>query len=55
MATGPSSEDERTTEVAIFARLIKADDGHLSRELAGYILTLGFEALLDESLAPRFT
>jgi hypothetical protein len=32
----------RTSEVAIFARLIKADDGDLSPELARYILTLGF-------------
>jgi hypothetical protein len=31
-----------TSEVAIFARLIQADDGNLSQELARYILTLGF-------------
>jgi hypothetical protein len=31
-----------TSEVAIFGRLIKAHDGDLSRELARYILTLGF-------------
>ena len=33
----------RTSEVAIFGRLIKTDDGDLSRQLARYILTLGFE------------
>jgi hypothetical protein len=33
----------RTSEIAIFGRLIKADDGDLSRALARYILTLGFE------------
>jgi hypothetical protein len=32
----------RTSEIAIFGRLIRADDGDLSRELARYILTLGF-------------
>jgi hypothetical protein len=35
--------NERTSEIAIFARLIKADEGKLSRELARYILTLGFD------------
>jgi len=33
----------RNSEVAIFGRLIRADDGNLSRELARYILTVGFE------------
>ena len=33
----------RTSEVAIFGRLIKTDNGDLSRELARYILTLGFD------------
>jgi hypothetical protein len=32
----------RTTEVAIFGRLIDAAKGDLSAELARYILTLGF-------------
>jgi hypothetical protein len=36
-------ENERTSEIAIFARLIKADEGNLSRGLARYILTLGFD------------
>jgi hypothetical protein len=36
-------ENERTSEIAIFARLIKADKGNLSRGLAWYILTLGFD------------
>jgi hypothetical protein len=43
MATGRLSEDDRTSEIAIFARLIKVNDGDLSRELARYILTLGFD------------
>jgi hypothetical protein len=43
MATGHLSEDDRASEIAIFARLIKADDGDLSHELARYILTLGFD------------
>jgi hypothetical protein len=43
MATGHLSEDDRTSEIAIFARLIKANNGDLSRALARYILTLGFD------------
>ena len=43
MATGRLSEQDRTSELAIFARLLKADDGDLSHELARYILSLGFE------------
>jgi hypothetical protein len=42
MATSRLTEYERTREIAIFARLLKADDGNLSRGLARYILTLGF-------------
>ncbi len=34
MATGHLSEDDRTSEIAIFGRLIKAHVGDLSRELA---------------------
>ena len=30
------------SEIAIFARLIQADNGNLSRQLARYVLTLGF-------------
>ena len=33
---------QRTSEVAIFSRLIKTEEGNLSRELAHYLLTLGF-------------
>ena len=33
----------RTSEIAIFARLIKARDGNLSKSLARYLLTLGFD------------
>lgn len=32
----------RTSELSIFARLLKADKGDLSHELARYLLTLGF-------------
>ena len=32
-----------TSEIAIFARLIKADSSDLSRELARHVLTLGFD------------
>ncbi len=31
-----------TSEIAIFSRLLKTDEGTLSRELARYVLTLGF-------------
>ena len=43
MATSGLINQERTSEIAIFARLLKADDGNLSRGLARYILTLGFD------------
>ena len=43
MATGQIIKDDRTGEIAIFARLIKTDQGDLGRELARYILTLGFD------------
>jgi hypothetical protein len=43
MATSKAIKNDRTSEIAIFARLIKADKGDLSRELARYILTLGFD------------
>jgi hypothetical protein len=32
----------KSNELAIFGRLLKADKGDLSRELAPYVLTLGF-------------
>ena len=35
--------NERTSEIAIFARLIKADEGNLTRGLASNLLTLGFD------------
>lgn len=41
MRTDPTPE-VRTSEIAIFARLIRTDDGDLSGELARYVLTLGF-------------
>jgi hypothetical protein len=43
MSVKQAVENERTSEIAIFARLIKADEGNLSRGLARYILTLGFD------------
>ncbi len=43
MATSGAIADDRTGEIAIFARLIKADAGDLSRDLARYLLTLGFD------------
>ncbi len=33
----------RSSEVAIFGRLLRADEGNLSPELARYLLTVGFE------------
>lgn len=44
MATIQATKEDRTSEIAIFARLIKADKGDLPRDLARYILTLGFDA-----------
>jgi hypothetical protein len=41
MPTTPTFES-RASEIAIFARLLRADDGDLSPELARYVLTLGF-------------
>jgi hypothetical protein len=41
MATNQAAEG-RTSELAIFGRLLKADKGDLPRELARYVLTLGF-------------
>src|SRR4051794_33359920 len=39
-----TSEDfAPTSDVAIFGRLLRADEGNLSPELARYILTVGFE------------
>jgi len=43
MATAEADKKDRTSEIAIFARLIKAEQGDLSRDLARYILTLGFD------------
>jgi len=43
MATAEANKKDKTSEIAIFARLIKADQGDLSRDLARYILTLGFD------------
>jgi len=43
MGLSEAITNDRTSEIAIFARLIKADQGDLSRQLARYILTLGFD------------
>ena len=43
MATGQALKRDTSSELAIFARLIRTDDSDLSRELARYILTLGFD------------
>jgi hypothetical protein len=42
MSVKQAVENERTSEIAIFARLIKADKGNLTRGVARYLLTLGF-------------
>jgi hypothetical protein len=43
MATGHLTRDGTTSEIEIFARLIKMDRGDMGRELAHYVLTLGFD------------
>ncbi len=43
MTISPAIRNERTSEIAIFARLIKAEKGNLPRTLARYLLTLGFD------------
>jgi hypothetical protein len=43
MATARAIEGDRTSEIAILARLLKADEGTMPRVLARYILTLGFD------------
>jgi hypothetical protein len=51
MATGQSAKRDTSSVLAIFARLIRADDSDLSRELARYILTLGFDEEDQERMA----
>jgi hypothetical protein len=43
MAVKHAVGSRRTSEIAIFARLIKADEGNLTRGLASYLLTRGFD------------
>ena len=43
MATGRAMKRDTSSELAIFARIIKADASDLSRDLARYMLTLGFD------------
>ncbi len=42
MATAQADQKDKTSEIAIFALLINAEYGDLARDLARYILTLGF-------------
>jgi hypothetical protein len=37
------STSDATSEIAIFARLIQANNGNLARPLARYVLTIGFD------------
>ena len=43
MATAQAIKGDRASEIAILARLFKADEGTMPRALACYILTLGFD------------
>ena len=43
MATGQALKRDTSSELAIFSRLIRAEDSDMSRELARYILTIGFD------------
>src|SRR5271157_1644635 len=43
VANGQAVKRDTSSELVIFARLIRADGSSLSRELARYILTLGFD------------
>jgi hypothetical protein len=43
MAMGEMIKEDAASEIAIFARLIKASNGDLSHDLGRYILTLGFD------------
>ncbi len=43
MATASVTQDTGTSEIEIFARLLKTDRGEMGRELARYVLTLGFD------------
>jgi hypothetical protein len=42
MATTPTTAKTNRSEVAIFGRLLSDAKGHMSPELARYVLTLGF-------------
>lgn len=42
MATGWSSQADKSSEIAIFARLLEAEGGQMRRDLARYVLGLGF-------------
>jgi hypothetical protein len=43
VASGQAVKRDTSSELAIFARLIRVDGSDLSRELARYILTVGFD------------
>jgi hypothetical protein len=40
--TKQTAKPSSTSEIAMFGRLIQADDGNLDARLARYVLTLGF-------------
>lgn len=42
MATSAMTKNDTTSEIAMFARLIKVDHGDLPPALAGYIMAIGF-------------
>lgn len=50
MAIGQTAKRDASSELAIFARLMRADEADLSRELARYILTLGLDAEDQEKM-----
>jgi hypothetical protein len=49
-AMPPRKPASRTSDIAIFGRLIRADQGDLSQQLARYLLTLGFDEADQERM-----
>lgn len=45
-----SEQNSRTSEIAIFGRIIRAEKGNLPRQLARYLLTLGFDETDQERM-----
>jgi hypothetical protein len=50
MATEEVVKRDTSSELAIFARLIRADNSDMSRELARYLLTLGFDGVDQQKM-----